>query len=82
MPTLRSSKCETECQNASIVWPESVRPLASVMVADTMTGRRTPCLTKYWSIANRHAFMLRVSKLVSGNSRSTPPATSPSICSL
>ena len=42
MPTLSRSMCETEIQNASMVWPESVRPLWSVIVTDTMTGTRCP----------------------------------------
>ena len=32
--------CETEIQNASTVWPESVRPLRSTMVTETITGTR------------------------------------------
>ncbi len=32
--------CATEFQKASVVWPESVRPLASVMVPEIMTGTR------------------------------------------
>ena len=39
IPTLRSSIWRTEYQKASMVWPERVRPLASVMVTDTITGR-------------------------------------------
>ncbi len=42
MPTLSRSMCETEIQNASTVWPESVRPLWSAMVTDTMTGNALP----------------------------------------
>ena len=38
MPTLSSGMCETEIQNASTVWPESVRPLRSTMVTETITG--------------------------------------------
>ena len=81
MPTLSRSKCETECQNASIVWPESVRPALSMIVPETITGSRTSWSSKYLSMANRHAFMFSVSKLVSGNRMSTPPATRPSTCS-
>ena len=32
----------TEFQKASVVWPESVRPLASVIVPEIMTGTRRP----------------------------------------
>ena len=41
-PTLSGRACATECQNASVVCPESVRPLASVMVPEIITGSRTP----------------------------------------
>ena len=53
MPTLSSGMCETEIQNASTVWPESVRPLRSTMVTETMTGTRLPEASKYSSMANR-----------------------------
>ncbi len=45
-PTEKGRACEIEFQNASVVWPESVRPLASVMVPDTMTGTCMPLRTK------------------------------------
>ena len=32
----------TEFQNASVVWPDSVRPEASVIVPEMMIGRSTP----------------------------------------
>ena len=32
----------TEAQKASTVWPESVRPEASVIVPEMMMGRSTP----------------------------------------
>ena len=51
MPTLSRSMCETEIQNASTVWPESVRPLWSTMVTETMTGTRCPEASKYSSMA-------------------------------
>ena len=51
MPTLSKSMCETEIQNASTVWPESVRPLWSTMVTDTMMGTRCPEASKYSSMA-------------------------------
>ena len=37
---LAMATCETEIKNASVVWPDSVLPLASVMVPDTITGTR------------------------------------------
>ena len=72
IPTLSRSKCETECQNASIVCPERVRPALSMIVPETITGRLTSLSTKYLLMAKRHAFMFRVSKLVSGNRMSDP----------
>ena len=81
IPTLSMSKCETECQNASMVWPESVRPALSMIVPEIMTGRRTSLSSKYLSMANRHAFMFSVSKLVSGKRMCDPPWTRPSTCS-
>ena len=41
-PTEQGRACEIEFQNASVVWPESVRPLASVIVPDIMTGTCRP----------------------------------------
>ena len=46
MPTLSRAMCETEIQNASMVWPESVRPLRSTMVTETISGRRFPVVFK------------------------------------
>jgi len=34
-----------EFQNASVVWPDKVRPEASVMVRTTMMGRSVPALS-------------------------------------
>src|SRR6266498_3031909 len=39
-PTASGRAWRTEFQNASVVWPESVRPDASVIVPDTMIGER------------------------------------------
>ena len=55
--------CETEIQNASTVCPESVRPLWSTIVTDTMTGTRCPDASKYSSMANSAAFAFSVSKI-------------------
>ncbi len=41
----------TEFQNASTVCPESVRPDASVIVPETMTGSSTPVSSKTSLIA-------------------------------
>ncbi len=80
-PTASGRACRTEFQNASVVWPDSVRPDASVIVPDTMIGRRVPMRSKDWSIANSAALALSVSKTVSTSKRSTPPSTRPSIAS-
>ena len=42
MPTASGRTCRTEFQNASVVWPDSVRPEASVIVPETITGKRRP----------------------------------------
>ena len=39
-PIVSGRAWRTEFQNASGVWPESVRPDASVIVPEIMTGRR------------------------------------------
>ena len=81
MPTLTGLAWLTDRQKASIVWPESVRPLRSVIVSERMTGRRRPISAKTRSIATIAAFMLSVSKLVSGSRMSTPPSIRPRVCS-
>ena len=52
-------------QNASVVCPERVRPLASVMVPEIHTGQRRSCSSKRVSRAKIAALALRVSKTVS-----------------
>ncbi len=73
----------TEFQKAGTVWPDRMRPEASVTVPEIMIGRRTRsgCSAKYWSIANSAALQLRVSKMVSTSSTSAPPSTRPRVCS-
>ena len=73
--------CLSEIQKASGVWPESVLPLASVMVPLTITGKRCPRLSSSSSIPNSAALALRVSKTVSTKSKSTPPSKRPRVCS-
>ena len=51
MPTLNGRACAIDTQNASIVWPDSVRPLRSVIVAEIISGRRTPFSSNTSSIA-------------------------------
>jgi hypothetical protein len=43
-PTASGRACRIECQNASVTWPERVRPEASVIVPEMMTGQRRPAL--------------------------------------
>ena len=74
-------ECAMLTQNASLVWPDSVRPLMSTSVPLTMTGMRKPLSSKKESMANSAALAFSVSKMVSTSSRSTPPAIRPSTCS-
>ena len=73
--------CRTEYQNASVTWPDRVRPDASVMVPDTMTGQRRSCSSNKVSRAKIAALALSVSKIVSTSSTSAPPSTRPRACS-
>ena len=80
-PMASGRACRTEFQNASVTWPDRVRPDASVMVPEMMTGQRRPRSSKRVSRAKMAALALRVSKMVSTSSRSAPPSTSPLACS-
>ena len=51
MPTLNGFACAIDTQNASIVWPDSVRPLRSVTVTEIISGSRTPFSSNTSSIA-------------------------------
>ncbi len=76
-PTASGRAWRTEFQNASGVWPDSVRPEASVMVPEMMMRQAyAACARNSASIANSAALALSVSKIVSTSSRSTPPSTS------
>ena len=75
-PTTAGRACRTEFQNASVVWPDKVRPEASVIVPDTMMGRSAPASSSTSRTANKAAFAFKVSKIVSIRMASTPPATS------
>jgi hypothetical protein len=77
MPTLNGRACAIVVQNASTVWPESVRPLRSVIVTEIITGGIAPRSARSSSMATSAAFALSVSKIVSTSRRSTPPSTSP-----
>jgi hypothetical protein len=81
MPTANGLACAIEVWKASMVWPESVRPLRSVIVTEIITGSRTPRSSNTSSIATSAALALRVSKMVSTSSRSTPPSMRPRTCS-
>jgi hypothetical protein len=60
MPTLNGLACAIETQNASIVCPDSVRPLRSVIVAEIMSGRRKPFSANSSSIETIPALAFRV----------------------
>ena len=68
--------CRTEFQNASVVWPDSVRPDASVIVPEMMIGRSMPASSNACRAAKIAALAFSVSKIVSISSRSTPPSIS------
>jgi hypothetical protein len=54
-PTDSGRACRSEYQKASAVWPDSVRPEASVMVPEISTGRRPPAAAKASSTATSAA---------------------------
>ena len=76
-PTSSGSAWRTLVQNASSVCPESVRPEASVIVPETISGSRKPRSSNTPATAKIAALALSVSKMVSISSRSAPPAISP-----
>ena len=92
---LSSGKCETEFQYASTVCPESVRPLLSTMVKESITGTRRlppgagaaavaasiPKSSNNPAMAKSAALELSESNTVSTSSRSAPPSNNPRACS-
>ncbi len=70
-----------EFQKASTVWPDSVRPEASVIVPETAIGRSSPSSSSTLRTANSAAFAFSVSNTVSIRIRSTPPSTSARVAS-
>ena len=74
-PMLRGRAWATEVQNASVVCPERVRPDASVMVPEIMTGTRLPSDSNTVSTAKIAALALSVSKMVSIRMMSAPPSS-------
>ena len=82
-PTLKMfSSCCTDARKASRVCPESVRPLASVMVTLSITGISLPVATLTLLAAARAALALRVSNMVSISQMSTPLSLNTVICSV
>ena len=67
----------SEFQNASAVWPDSVRPEASVIVPEIITGQRLPRSSNSFSTANTAALAFRVSNTVSISRMSAPPSSRP-----
>ena len=76
-PTMSGSACSIAFQNASTVWPESVRPERSTIVTEIHSGS-SGATSRAAAIA---AFAFSVSKIVSISSRSTPPSRSAATCS-
>jgi hypothetical protein len=76
-PMLSGRACMRLIQNASVTWPLSVRPLASVIVPLIITGTRACVPAKTCSIAKIAALALSVSKIVSTSRMSAPPSSSP-----
>ena len=64
-----------------MVCPESVRPLRSVMVTESIRGSSLPRSSNTSRTATIAALALSVSKIVSISSRSQPPSISPRACS-
>ena len=80
-PTSSGLACRTECQNASVTWPDNVRPDASVMVPEMTIGQRRPRSSKTDSTAKIAALALSVSKIVSMKMTSEPPSSRPRVAS-
>ena len=73
---MNGSAWRIEFQNASAVWPDSVRPDASVIVPEIMTGNSVPQARNARLMPMIAAFALSVSKMVSTSRKSTPPSIS------
>ncbi len=84
-PMVSGFAWRTEFQNASTVWPDRMRPDASVTVPEIISGSRgRPCACRSTitsSIANSAALAFSVSKIVSTSSTSTPPSIRARTCS-
>jgi hypothetical protein len=79
-PMANRSRCATDTYRASIDCPASIVPIVS-METDSTTGTDRPARAKPSSMPTRAAFTLRVSCCVSRKRTSTPPSSSPSVCS-
>ena len=80
-PTANGRAWRTLFQNASTVWPLSVRPERSVMVPESQIGSGSSPSSSRSITALMAALALSVSKMVSIRNRSTPPSCSASACS-
>ncbi|SHT37965.1 Uncharacterised protein [Mycobacteroides abscessus subsp. abscessus] len=69
--------CRMAFQNASVTWPDNVRPDASVIVPEMMIGQRRPRCSNSVSMANTAALAFSESKMVSTRMMSAPPSTRP-----
>ena len=78
---MTGSAWRTLCQKASTVWPESVRPDASTIVPEIISGTGTPSSRASVRTAKMAALALRVSKIVSTSRRSAPPSSRPAAAS-
>ncbi len=67
----------TEFQKASVVWPERVRPLASVIVPEIMTGTDSAALLQQFVDGEECGLGVERVEIVSTSSRSTPPSSRP-----
>ena len=82
MPMANGFACRTDTQKASMVWPDSVRPLRSVIVTEISTGISMPFSSNTSRMATSAALAFSVSTMVSTRITSAPPSTRPRACSL
>ena len=73
-PMLKGAAWASVSQNASTVWPLSMRPARSVTVPEMRIGSRVPEASNISSSATRAALAFSESKIVSSRMRSTPPS--------
>ena len=81
MPTEKGRAWAIETQKASIVCPESVRPLRSVIVTEISSGTAAPRSSNTSRMAAIAALAFNVSNTVSTSSRWQPPSRRPRACS-